>query len=124
MTRGRMAFATLALLIWSLLACAPLPEGLLTPTATLKAPPAVVSTATPTNTRVPTATPTHLGHRPERGRGDSRSRQRALDSALVGFEGVPLWHGDPLGRSYSEAATIGCSESRGYLQEGDTGYVG
>ncbi len=58
MTRGRMAFATLALLIWSLLACAPLPEGLLTPTATLKAPPAVVSTATPTDTRVPTATPT------------------------------------------------------------------
>ena len=59
MTRGQMACATLALLICSLLACAPLPEGLLTSTATLKAPPAVVSTATPTDTRVPTATPTH-----------------------------------------------------------------
>ena len=124
MTRGRMACATLAPLIWSLLACAPLPEGLLTPTATLKAPTAVVRTATPTNTRVPTAKPTHLEQRPGSVRGDSRSRQRALDSALAGFEGVPLWHSDPLGRSYTGAAAIGCSESRSCLQEGDTAYVG
>lgn len=124
MTRGQMACATLALLIWSLLACAPLPEGLLTPTATLKAPTAVVRTATPTNTRVPTATATHPGQRRKRGRSHSRSRQRALDSALVGFEGFPLRHGDPLGRSYSEAATLVHAESRSYLQEGDTAYVG
>ena len=90
MTRGQMACATLALLIRGPLVCAPLPDWLLT------------------------ATPTHPVQRPKRGRSQSQSHQRALDSALVRFEGVPLRHSDPLGRSYTGAATVGCSESRSY----------
>lgn len=59
MTRGRLASAMVALLIWSLVACMPLPEDFLTPEGATETPFPRVSTATPTDTRVPTATPTH-----------------------------------------------------------------
>lgn len=67
MTREHKRATVVAVLCMDLMACVPLPEGLLTRTATIVMPtvPASAATATPTPTGrpIPTGTPTHTATR-------------------------------------------------------------